>query len=127
MRRYASSGASALIGAALAAVAFEAKGGSELTRSTTVEALVVVGCGAVLALLVAYGRTERLPGVWALAAFGALAVLTALSVLWSIVPELSWLEANRTLAYLAVFALALAAGRLFPGAAPVLPPPQLRL
>lgn len=120
MRRYASSAASAVVGAAFAAVAFEAKGGSELTRSTTVEVLLVIACGAALALLVAYGRTQRVPGTWALVGFAALAVLTTLSVLWSIVPELSWLEANRTLAYLAVFTVALVSGRLVPGAAPVL-------
>ena len=36
--------------------------------------------------------------------FALLAFLTALSVLWSIVPELSYVEAGRTFAYLAVFA-----------------------
>ena len=36
--------------------------------------------------------------------FTLLAFLTAVSVLWSITPELTYVEAGRTFAYLAVFA-----------------------
>ena len=115
VRRYGYSAASVVLGAALAAVAFGAKGGSELTRATVTEALVVLACGVLLALFVAFGRWSSLPGGTALFLFAALAVLTALSVTWSIVPELSWLEANRTLSYLAVFAAAIVAARVAPG------------
>ena len=61
-------------------------------------------------------RPPRTPGAlrggWALAAFALLAVFTALSITWSLMPNDSWLEANRTLAYFAVLAGGLALGRL---------------
>ena len=53
-------------------------------------------------------------GGGALAALVALAALTALSILWSLHPADSWIETNRTLAYLAAFAGGIAAVRLFP-------------
>ena len=39
-----------------------------------------------------------------LARFALLAVFTALSITWSLMPSDSWLETNRTLAYLAALA-----------------------
>ena len=42
----------------------------------------------------------------------ALAALTALSIVWSLYPSDSWVEANRTLAYAATFAAGIAAVRL---------------
>jgi hypothetical protein len=47
-----------------------------------------------------------------LLAFGALAALTGLSVLWSLAPADSWIEAARTFAYLALFAGGIAFARL---------------
>ena len=44
-----------------------------------------------------------------------LVVLTALSIGWSVQPNNSWIEANRTLSYLAVFGGAAALARLLPG------------
>jgi O-antigen ligase len=44
----------------------------------------------------------------------ALAMFTALSVAWSVQPNDSWIEANRTLNYAAAFAGAIALVRLFP-------------
>jgi hypothetical protein len=112
----ARSGAASLaLGAALAAVAFGAKGGSEVTRAATVEVGLLVAGGLVAAAAIAWGRPGRLDGGLAVALFALLAVLTALSVGWSVAPELTWLEANRTLAYLAVFAAAVGAARLAPG------------
>ena len=49
------------------------------------------------------------------AAFALLALLTGLSVSWSVAPDESWIEANRTLTYLFVFTAAVAAGNLLPG------------
>ena len=67
------------------------------------------------AAVAAHGRTPaRLRGAWALAAFALLAAFTALSITWSLMPADSWLETNRTFAYLAVFAGGLALGRLAP-------------
>lgn len=116
MRRYASSGASVLLGAAFAGVAFGAKGGSDLGSLTWVElALVIVGA-LMIAAGVLHGRHDRLDGGSALLAFVALAALTILSVLWSIAPDLSWIEANRTLTYLVVFAAGMSLARLLPDA-----------
>jgi hypothetical protein len=47
--------------------------------------------------------------------FAALAVLTALSIVWSVAPDQSWLQAARTAAYLAIFAGAAVCARLLPG------------
>jgi O-Antigen ligase/Tetratricopeptide repeat len=106
--------ASALaLGAALAAVAFGAAGGTARTRTITVEVIVVLAGGALVALAVYRGRA-RGPGGLVLLLFAALAVLTALSVLWSVVPDLTYVEAGRTLAYLVLFAVGVAIARLAP-------------
>jgi tetratricopeptide (TPR) repeat protein len=112
--RAASFAASAGLGAAFAAVAFGAKGGQILGSATTVEVALILGCGLVAAATIVWGRAGGLSGALTLALFGALAALTALSVSWSITPDASWIEANRTLAYLAVFAAAVGAARLAP-------------
>ena len=114
MRRYASSGASVLLGAAFAAVVFVAKGGSDLATLTWVELALVIGGSLVVVAAVVHGREGALDGGFALLAFVALAGVTALSVLWSIAPDQSWIEANRTLTYLVVFAAGLALARLAP-------------
>ena len=119
MSRAAGPAASAALGLGFAAVAFGAKGGSELSRVTPAEiALILIG-GLAIAAAVLYGRGP-VYGASALAMFAALAGVTALSIDWSIAPDLTWLEANRTLAYLLVFAGALAAARLAPRGAPTL-------
>jgi hypothetical protein len=111
--RHASSVASAAIAAAFAAIAFIGKGGNELGPLTTIELAVILGGGIVAAIGVAYGRTGH-HGRGSIALFGLLAALTALSIFWSIVPDLTWIEADRTFAYFAVFAAGVAAGRLAP-------------
>jgi hypothetical protein len=108
-----------LLGGALAGVAFGAAGGTELTRTTTVEVLMVLVSGVVIVAGVLWGRRGPLYGATSLVLFAALAGLTALSVIWSQVPELAYIEAGRTLAYLATFAAALAAARVAPQASPV--------
>ena len=72
-----------------------------------------------MAAAVVWGPRGPLYGATALVAFLALAVVTALSVTWAIVPELAYVEAGRTLAYLAVFAGAVAGARLAPRAGPL--------
>ena len=79
--------------------------------------MVLAGAGVVAAALL-WGRGGALDGATSLVAFALLAALTALSVLWSIVPELSYIETGRTLAYLVVFAAAIAGARLAPRAVP---------
>ena len=57
----------------------------------------------------------RLHGGLTLLAFAALGVFTALSITWSVAPGDSWIEANRTFAYVATFAGGLAFVRIAPG------------
>ena len=114
MSRVASAAASLGLGAAFAAVAFVAKGGQILGTATAVEVALIIGCGLVAAAAIVWGRPGSLSGALTLALFGVLAVLTALSITWSIQPDTSWIEANRTLAYLTVFAAAIGAARLAP-------------
>jgi hypothetical protein len=110
--------AALVLGAGLAGICFGAAGGTQLTRTTIVEVLTVLAGGAVVAAAVAWGRRGPLYGATSLVCFALLALLTALSVMWAIVPELAYVEAGRTLAYLAVFAAGIAGARLAAGAAP---------
>src|SRR4051794_32298436 len=111
--RYASWVASAVLAAAFAAVAFAGKGGNDLGALTMLEILLIVAGGGFAAVGGMYGRTGH-NGRGSLLLFGALAALSAISIFWSIVPDLTWVEANRTFAYFAVFAGGVAAGRIFP-------------
>ena len=112
--------AAVLIGGALAGIAFGAAGGTELTRTTIVLVLMVLVSTLVVAAAILWGRRGPLYGATALVMFALLSALTALSVVWSIVPELAYIEAGRTFAYLATFAAAIAAARLAPDAAAVI-------
>ena len=116
MARYGSSAASALLGAAFAATAFVARGGDQLDRTTSTEIALILVSGVVVAVAVWRARPGRLGGYLPLAAFIVYAGLTAASILWSIDPDLTWVEANRTLTYLAVFGAGLAAAHLLPDA-----------
>jgi hypothetical protein len=103
-----------VLGVALCFVVFVATGGVDLTANTWTEiALLAVGAVAAATVILVGRPAPRWGGV-SLMLFVALAVLTALSIAWSVVPDVSWLEANRTLAYLAVFATGLALARLLP-------------
>ncbi len=104
------------LAAMVCAVAFAADGGLNLGRTTPTEiALVLGGGGAVSGALLLAPRRERLWGIGPLAALLALAVLTALSITWAANPSEAWVEANRTLAYCAVFAGAVALAHSVPG------------
>ncbi|MEA2424642.1 MAG: hypothetical protein QOH13_1052 [Thermoleophilaceae bacterium] len=113
MSRYASWAASTALAAAFAAVAFVGKGGNDLTTLTTLEIALIIVCGGSAAIGVMYGRSGH-HGRGSLLLFGAFAALMAISIFWSIAPDLTWVEANRTFAWFAVFAAGVAAGRLFP-------------
>ena len=104
------------LAAMICAVAFVADGGLRLGRTTPAELGLILGGGATVcgALLLA-PRRERLWGVGPLALLLVLAVLTALSITWAASPSEAWLEANRTLAYAAVFAGAVALAHSVPG------------
>jgi hypothetical protein len=112
--RLASFAASVGIGAALTAVALVAKAGGQLGSSTGVEIALILGGALIAAAAIVWGREGGLSGAVTLVLFGLLTALTALSVTWSITPDESWIEANRTLSYLAVFAASLGVARLAP-------------
>jgi O-Antigen ligase len=114
--RFASSGASALIGAGLAAIAFAGGSGFELSSVTWLEIGAVIAGGALVTVAVLRARPGRLDGGLTTLLFAALAVLCALSIMWSVVPERSWESANLTVAYVALFAGAAAVARLRPDA-----------
>ena len=103
------------IAAALVLLAFLAAGGNDLAPNTWVQvALAGVGAGAAIAVLL-LSAPGRAWGSVTLLLFAALAALTYASIAWSVQPATSWLEANRTLSYLAAFGAALALARLAPG------------
>jgi hypothetical protein len=101
--------------------AMVARGGVRLEPTTTVEiGLILGGAGLVIADLLIPRERQPLYGAWAVLAFALLAAYTALSILWSLAPADSWLEVNRTFAYLATFVGAIALVRLAPGRWPEL-------
>jgi O-Antigen ligase len=118
--RFRSATASAALAAALLGVTLGARAGSALERTAIVElALIAAGATAICAAIL-IGRRGRLDGAGTVVAFAILAAITALSVGWSITPDVSYIEAGRTLAYLATFAGAVALARIAPdGAAAV--------
>jgi hypothetical protein len=103
------------LAALLVAIAFLARSGSVLSRSTPVEmALTLLGSATVAFAILVHPPRGRLWGGVTLLLFAALAVWTALSIAWSVQPSESWQAANLTLAYLATFAGAIALVHLFP-------------
>ena len=111
----ADTGLTLAVGGILVAIAFTADGGFRLERTTWTEVgLMLLGAALVAAALLSRGVQGRLYGGAMLLGFAALAVFTALSIVWSLSPGDSWLEANRTFAYLAVLAGSLALARLAP-------------
>jgi hypothetical protein len=108
----------AAVALAIGLSAFVARGGVRLGPTTLVEiATMLIGAGLVAAacLRVPSDGAAGLHGAWAAVAFALLAAYTALSIVWSLAPADSWLEANRVLSYLAAFAGAIALVRLMPG------------
>ena len=102
------------LGLLLAAVALGAGGGLQLGPTTRVEVGLEAAGGLLGAAAILAGGRRRMHGGLALALFGVLAALTAVSVLWSVQPDDTWLEANRTLSYLAAFGGGIALVRLAP-------------
>src|SRR4051812_46775383 len=77
-------------------------------------ALTLLGAGLVAAALLSAPTPGRNWGGFTLFAVAALTVWTALSVVWSVVPDGSWAGANRAISYLFVFAGAIGMARLWP-------------
>ncbi len=102
------------LGLVLAAIAFVTSGGVDLGPNTWTEIAIVFGGAAVGIAALLLSAPGRLWGGTALLLFAALAALTAISISWSVQPSDSWVEANRTIAYLAAFGGAIALSRLLP-------------
>ena len=104
-----------LLAAALAGVAFGAEGGLTLERTTVTEIALVLGGALVAAVAALIAPTPRRAwGAVSLAAVAALAALTAASVIWSVQPSDTWLQANLLVAYLVAFGAAIALARVTP-------------
>ena len=114
----------AAVGAVLAAgfllVAFLTAGGTDLGPNTWVEVGVVLVGAALAAAVTVFGAPGRAWGGVTLLLFAALAALTYASIAWSVQPDNSWTEANRTLSYLAAFGAAIAMARIVPERWPAL-------
>jgi hypothetical protein len=108
------------LSAALVAIAFVSSGSVDQTTATsgntwTEIALTLLGAGAVAAAVLSGGlKRGRAWGAGTVGLMAALAALTALSILWSVVPDTSWSAANQMLSYLGAFAGAAALARLAP-------------
>ncbi len=99
-------------------LAFGAQSGVAVGANTRAQVLLIAvaaGLGAVA--LTSTNRVttlKRFHGAAALGGVAALALYTALSIIWSLNADQSWLETNRTLSYFAAFAGAMAVARLVP-------------
>ena len=116
--------ADVVLGLALATgfgiIVFAATGGTELAPNTWVE-IALIGIGAACAVaVILLGARGRAWGAVTVALFAVLAALTYASIAWSEQPANSWIEANRTLSYLAAFGAAVALARLAPARWPAL-------
>jgi O-antigen ligase/polysaccharide polymerase Wzy-like membrane protein len=104
------------LAAIICAVAFVADGGLRVGSTTPAEVGLILGGGvAVSGALLLAPRRERIWGLGPLLLLLALAGLTACSITWAANPSEAWLETNRTLAYCAVFAAAVALAHSVPG------------
>jgi hypothetical protein len=107
--------ATVAFGAVLAAIALEGGGGLQLGPLTRVELALDAGAGVLTAAaIVVGGHTRRLWGAVTLTLMAALVAVTALSIMWAVEPSGAWVEADRTLSYLATMAAGVALVRLFP-------------
>ena len=107
--------ATVAFGAVLAAIALEGGGGLQLGPVTRVElAIDVVAGGLAAAAIVVGGHTRRLWGALTLTLMALLVAVTAASITWAVEPSGAWIEANRTLSYLATMVAGVALVRLFP-------------
>ena len=107
--------ATVAFGAVLAAIALEGGGGLQLGPVTRVELAIDVAAGGLTAAAILVGgHTRRLWGALTLTLMALLVAVTAASITWAVEPAGAWVEANRTLSYLATMVAGVALVRLFP-------------
>ncbi len=101
-------------------VTFLAKGGLNLESMTTTEIVLTLASGLAVAVAVVLTPAARSLvegpkyGLWPVGLLLAFTVLSGLSIVWSVQPDVSWQDADRLLAYSAVFGAAVALVRLAP-------------
>jgi uncharacterized membrane protein len=97
-------------------ITFFAGGGlPPVQQATTMEIILTLGCGAIVAAAVILTpRGRRVYGLWPVGLLLAFASLSALSVVWSVQPDASWQNAGLMFAYSAVFGAAVALARAAP-------------
>ena len=111
--RRADAGIAAGIAAFIAAIAFVGQGGTELGSATVAQIAITLAGAAVLAVALLRGAFgTRLWGGVTLALLAGYAALAGISIIWSVQPSDTWLEANLLLSYVAGFAGAIALARL---------------
>jgi tetratricopeptide (TPR) repeat protein len=97
-------------------ITFFAGGGlPPVQQATTMEIILTLGCGAIVAAAVILTpRGRRAYGLLPVGLLLAFAALSALSVVWSVQPDASWQNAGLMFAYSAVFGAAVALARAAP-------------
>jgi O-antigen ligase len=101
-------------------VTFLAKGGLELESLTNTEIVLTLAggvagvCGVLFTPAVRSLVEGRKDGLWSLGLLVCFTALAGLSVVWSVQPDASYLEAARLLAYIAVFGAGMGLVRLAP-------------
>jgi O-Antigen ligase len=104
-----------VIGAILCWLAFYAKGGLKLESTSTAEMALTVGAGVVVAAGIVLARTRgRVYGLWPTGLLLAFAILSALSIVWSVQPDNSWQDSGRLFAYAGVFGASVALAQVVP-------------
>jgi hypothetical protein len=104
-----------LIAGVFCAITFYAKGGLNVPSMITTEIALTLGAGAIVAGAVWIAPPgARAYGVWPAGLLLAFAALSALSIVWSVQPEYSWLDSGRLLAYGGVFCTGVALVRIAP-------------
>ena len=82
---------------------------------TTMEIILTLGCGVIVAgAVILTPSPRRSYGLWPAGLLLAFAALSALSVVWSVQPDASWQNAGLMLAYSAVFGASIALARAAP-------------
>jgi hypothetical protein len=104
-----------VVGAIASWVAFNAKGGLKLEPMTATEMALTLGAGVLVAACVLLAPERgRVYGLWPTGLLVAFAMLTALSIAWSVQPDLSWQDSGRMLAYVGVFAVGVTLAHVAP-------------
>lgn len=98
--------------AGLTVVCLITGGGFSVGQMTVLEVVLQVGAGVAAIVAILAGGGRRPWGLVPIALFGLLALITIASIGWSIAPSESWLESNRTLAWLGAFVIGVVAARL---------------